>query len=424
MDINNMYGKNPKDHKSPESSHINHPSVPHVSRLRWCSPKLTLDSLALGLLVAGVLSACNCSGDDGELPTLSIRDAVATEGDDTSGQLRFRVTLSASASGDVTVRYATVDGTATAGDDYTATSGVLTIPTGETSAEIVVPILGDTVDEPDETMEVTLADASASATIADSRATGTIVDDDMTALSAGRTLNDTGVTSCSTASANGLACRDSGLGTDQFPRQDAEVGRDAEANDDRDGHAGFSWTKLDSNGTPLPDQGVDYMVAPWPCVRDEVTGLTWEVKTDDDGLRDKDWSYSWYTSTGLHIGAAVSGLANGGICVDRESCDTDAYIEAVNGAALCGYTDWRLPTRSELLSIVNYEPLDAPVAPGGLTPFIDNIYFPNTSNALAYWSVTDAHLGTLKRSVSFKDGTSGSETKTRALAVRLARGGQ
>lgn len=59
-------------------------------------------------------------------------------------------------------------------------------------------------------------------------------------------LNDTGITACGNEAQNGLPCP---LAT--HPGQDGDYGRDATANDDRDGHAGFSFTKLDANGKPL-----------------------------------------------------------------------------------------------------------------------------------------------------------------------------
>ncbi len=74
-----------------------------------------------------------------------------------------------------------------------------------------------------------------------------------------------------------------------YPGQDAEYGRDATHNDNSDGHAGFSFTKLDANGNTLPTTALS-----WSCVKDNVTGLIWEVKTDDSGLQDMGNIYSWY----------------------------------------------------------------------------------------------------------------------------------
>ena len=70
----------------------------------------------------------------------------------------------------VTVTYATANGTAIAGQDYTAKTGTVTIPAGATSATFSVPIMGDTVVEQDETFFVNLSDPSAGASLATSRA--------------------------------------------------------------------------------------------------------------------------------------------------------------------------------------------------------------------------------------------------------------
>ena len=87
------------------------------------------------------------------------------------------VTLTGTRTGNVTVVYATADGTAAAGDDYTTTSGNLTFGTSETTKTIRVPTLEDSDVEEDETFRVTLS-SPAGATIADGSATGTITDDD------------------------------------------------------------------------------------------------------------------------------------------------------------------------------------------------------------------------------------------------------
>ena len=87
------------------------------------------------------------------------------------------VFLSSAQSGAVTVNYATANGTATAGVDYTATSGTLTFAAGETVKAISIPILADTLDEDAETILVNISSAS-SGTIVDTQATVTIIDDD------------------------------------------------------------------------------------------------------------------------------------------------------------------------------------------------------------------------------------------------------
>ncbi|WP_433077943.1 choice-of-anchor P family protein [Dactylosporangium sp. CA-052675] len=108
------------------------------------------------------------------VPGLTVNDVSVNEG---AGSATFTVALSAPATTPVTVHYATANGTATAGADYTAGSGELTFTPGQTSRQVVVPILNDTVDEPAETYTVTLASASGAA-ITDGTGLGTIVDDD------------------------------------------------------------------------------------------------------------------------------------------------------------------------------------------------------------------------------------------------------
>src|SRR5262249_7136939 len=87
------------------------------------------------------------------------------------------VTLSAASTLPVTVNYATANGTATAGSDYEARSGTLTIPAGQTTGTITVPVIGDRLPEPNETFVVNLSGAI-NATLADGQALSTIVDDE------------------------------------------------------------------------------------------------------------------------------------------------------------------------------------------------------------------------------------------------------
>ncbi|MFO0900206.1 MAG: Calx-beta domain-containing protein [Pirellulales bacterium] len=111
------------------------------------------------------------------LPSLSVADATVTEGNDGTTSMLFTVTLSAASQSAVTVNYATGDGTASAGADYEAKSGQLTFAPGETSKTIEVLVQGDTLDEPNETLTLTLSNA-VGATLQDAAALGTIIDDD------------------------------------------------------------------------------------------------------------------------------------------------------------------------------------------------------------------------------------------------------
>ena len=107
--------------------------------------------------------------------SIAVQDARATEGVDEV--ISFEVTLSAAASEPVTVDWATADGTATAGEDYVASSGTLTFATGETSRTIEVTVLDDAHDEGSETFALHLSNADG-AELADAEATGTIVNSD------------------------------------------------------------------------------------------------------------------------------------------------------------------------------------------------------------------------------------------------------
>ena len=106
---------------------------------------------------------------------VSVADARAEEGTDET--IDFAVTLSRAASGTVAVAYATADGTATAGEDYTARKGELTFDPGETEKTVRVPVLDDAIDEGEETFTLRLTNASG-ARIADGTATGTIENSD------------------------------------------------------------------------------------------------------------------------------------------------------------------------------------------------------------------------------------------------------
>ena len=110
-------------------------------------------------------------------PLLSVMGAEATEGDD--GALDFVVRLDREPRSEVTVRYATADGTgtnpATAGSDYTATRGTLTFGPGETAKTVQVPILDDTVRDDGETLTLALSNASGAGIWSQAEtATGTI----------------------------------------------------------------------------------------------------------------------------------------------------------------------------------------------------------------------------------------------------------
>ena len=106
---------------------------------------------------------------------ITVADAKVEEGP--GATLDFAVSLSRTENGTVTVDYATADGTATAGEDYTAASGTLTFAAGETEKTVSVAVLDDAHDEGEETMKLLLSNATG-ARIRDGEAVGTIENSD------------------------------------------------------------------------------------------------------------------------------------------------------------------------------------------------------------------------------------------------------
>lgn len=115
-------------------------------------------------------------------------------------------------------------------------------------------------------------------------------------------------------------------------------------------------------------------------VQDNVTGLIWEVKENKDGTKDysnpndADNTYTWYDSNTATNGGYAGTAGNG--------TDTEDFIAALNDANFGGYSDWRLPSREELRSIVDYS-----IAYSSGEPTINKGYFPNTQRSY-YWSST------------------------------------
>lgn len=116
--------------------------------------------------------------DDDTASALSVADSSAVEGK----AVEFTVSLNHASGLEVKAEWATSDGTAKAGSDYTASSGVVTIPAGSTTAKFSVPTIDDSIDEVNETFNVTLSSPH-NATIADGTAVGTIIDNDGPAIS-------------------------------------------------------------------------------------------------------------------------------------------------------------------------------------------------------------------------------------------------
>lgn len=184
-------------------------------------------------------------------------------------------------------------------------------------------------------------------------------------------LHDTGVTECYDDS----AVIDCG-GTD-YPEQDADSGRDTIALDKSgSGERGFDFTKFDIFGDELPNSALVFN-----CVRDNFTGLVWEVKEPSANPR-----YSTLRSVDNYYSFDGS-LAAEASCPDTTDCGVSKYIDSVNEAGFCGGANWRLPTFMELMNIMDYNDVDQ-------DSLLDPNFFPYTPDAAElghkfYWVSED-----------------------------------
>jgi hypothetical protein len=254
-------------------------------------------------------------------------------------------------------------------------------------------------------------------------AQGNIVDDSLTVTIKPlplQPLNDTGVI---------LQATDSQILSNyqgDYPGQDGQRGQDIiHANGLSEkagrGEQGFDFTRLDEVGDEIDDETLS-----WSCVRDNITGLIWESKTDDltTTLHSASYSYSWYQSDedggfdGDESGIKAS--------CSLTNCNTENYLAEVNARGLCNFRDWRLPTHNELLSILH---LGQAVA-----PMIDANYFPNTTDSLTapvwYWtqdsSADGFNNGQAQNAwaIDFASGNDNFLNKSTAGRVRLVRAGR
>ena len=147
---------------------------------QFATAALSLVRREIENLLSGLVSATtsvSAAATRVKAPTLSIADASLAEGNSGTSTMVFTATLSRASTTPVTVKYATANGTATAGTDYVAGSGTITFAAGETSKSVTVGLIGDTTVEGNETFTVKLSSPSG-ATISRTTATGTILNDD------------------------------------------------------------------------------------------------------------------------------------------------------------------------------------------------------------------------------------------------------
>jgi len=146
----------------------------------------------------------------------------------------------------------------------------------------------------------------------------------------------------------------------------------------------------------------------WSCVVDNKNSLVWEVKSGKKGVQYALNTYTWFDGE--------SGRDNGTFsknCYWGKNCNTLSFIEDINKAELCGYSNWRLPTRKELNSIVDYY--------GDGDTLIDANFFPNTQMDSYWTSVSVTSNPSMAYEVPFFYGGSMARDKTIDTFVRLVR---
>ena len=217
-------------------------------------------------------------------------------------------------------------------------------------------------------------------------------------------INDTGVN----WGADTLATSNTNCKGMSISKQDCSVGRDKLARENKltkvgSGDAGFDFTKLGSDGKALAIQNKSYsengseaLGTKWSCVKDNTTGLVWEVKRDvaiAHNLHSKEDYFVWHdTNSSTNGGKAGNMLGDViGQCfgMTQQSqndalsyCNTEAFVARVNKEKLCGFSNWRLPSKKELVSIIHY----------GVTgePLLDRNFFPNAATQTVpgspYWT--------------------------------------
>ena len=143
-----------------------------------------------------------------------------------------------------------------------------------------------------------------------------------------------------------------------------------------------SFTKLAAAGYDLPDTATS-----WAMVRDNVTGLIWEVKTNDGSIHDHDKEYGWLQAQ-------------------------SEFIADLNATHFNGYDDWRIPTVIELSQLSDS---------GRCNPAISLDFFPKTKSSNYWTSTTYAGNTNGAWRLDFTNGNVNSSSKGNDYHVRAVR---
>ena len=208
-------------------------------------------------------------------------------------------------------------------------------------------------------------------------------------------LTDTGINTCYDTAGQSVDCQST-----DFPGEDgANV-------------TPRSLIKIDAGGNVIIDS------SPWDCVYDADTGLLWNVNQVTTNTNPN--TYSWYNTASTVNGGDTGTSGGQNSCGSNTPCDTSNFtkiMNAENSTGHCGVSTWRLPTVSELMSILDYQSSDPSLA-------INTTYFPNVaSGSSTYW--TNAPVVVLKGQVWCVNFAKASQpqlltcSKSRALPTRL-----
>ena len=162
------------------------------------------------------------------------------------------------------------------------------------------------------------------------------------------------------------------------------------------------FVKLSSEGEIL-----DFESSNWSCVLDQKTSLIWEVKGEAEGVQYTMNTYSWFDG---ETGRKNNMYSKN--CYWGEGCNTQSFVDDINEAQLCTYTNWRLPTRDELKTIINYYGDDI---------LIDLDFFPNTQKETYWTSMTAKDNPSLAYEIPFFYGGSIVREKSIDTYIRLVR---
>ena len=169
-----------------------------------------------------------------------------------------------------------------------------------------------------------------------------------------------------------------------------------------------SWARIGPDGVALAAEDATHH-----CIFDERTGLMWEVKREEPGLHQPGQTYSWFFAD-QQRNMGEPGTRDDGDCVNSR-CDTEGFAGAVNESGLCGFHDWRVPTRTELMTLGDRRLMNET----GL--IVDPAWLPHVEPG-EYWAGETFRLYPQSAwAVDMRHGLDRADHKQEAKSVRLVR---